>query len=311
MKIYDSEDLVAAVRRIGSFTENVESEGKTDQDILDVIDATLLDELVPQVVRLQEEFFIREHTVACSSAIARYALPKRAVGNKLRDIFWVSGTQRKFLPPIARESLPFYAEGDTDSAPDGFYIEGDAVIPVPRPGGGSLRMAYMFRPGQLVLAEGYRQVVSVDSTTSVTLDSTVPATWTTATLFDAHSKESGAENRFFDFGASVVSGLTLTFTQAIDGSVTDMRALEPGDYVTEAEYAAVPSLPRDVHSVLAQAAACRLLESDGDSEMLQLARQTLARQLENMMHIMDVRVDGKTQRLTNRRSFLWAQTGGR
>jgi len=307
MKIYSSEELIAAVRRIGSFTEDVEAEGKKDQDLLDVLDAVLLDELIPQVIRLQEEFFVRCHTVACSAAITRYPLPKRAVGNKLRDLFWVSGTEREYLPLIAREDLPFHTEGDVDAQPDGFYVEGDGIVPVPRPSGGSLRMSYYFRPGQLVKADSYRQVASVDSTTSVTLDVAAPAAWTTATVFDAHSKESGAENRFFDFGASVVSGTTLTFTSAIDGSVTDMRALEVGDYITEAGHAAVPALPRDVHSVLAQAAACRLLESDGDSEMLQLARQTLARQLENMLHIMDVRVDGKSQRLTNRRSFLWAQ----
>ena len=119
-------------------------------------------------------------------------------------------------------------------------------------------------------------------------------------MFDAHSKNSGAENRYFDLAASTVSGTTITFTTAIDGSVQDTRALAVGDYIVEEQNAAVPSLPRDMHPVLAQAAATRLLESEGDTEMLEIARGTLARQLQNMNHILEARVVGKPKKITNR-----------
>jgi hypothetical protein len=87
----------------------------------------------------------------------------------------------------------------------------------------------------------------------------------------------------------------------------DTRALVAGDYVVEAENAAVPSLPRDMHPILAQAAAARMLESEGDTEMLELARQTLARQLANMNHILESRVVGKPKKITNRNSFVTHQ----
>lgn len=169
-------------------------------------------------------------------------------------------------------------------------------------------MSFAFRPGQLVKLDSYRRVVSVDSTTQVTLDSAVPPEWSTATLFDVHSRESGAEVRVFDYGASVVFGTAMTFTQVIDGTVDGTRAVEVGDYVVEAEHAAVPALPRDAHPVLAQAAACRLLESDGDSEMLKLGRETLARMFDNFAELFSSRVKGKAQKYVNRRSLLFNQS---
>ena len=174
---------------------------------------------------------------------------------------------------------------------------------------GTLKLSYFFRPGQLVKAASYRRVASVDSTTQVTLDSTAPTAWVAGTtLLDAHSKESGAEVRVFDYGASTI-GATIIFTQAIDGSVDGTRAVQVGDYVVEAEHAAIPAIPRDAHPVLAQAAACRLLESDGDSDMLKIGRETLAHMFDNMADLFETRVEGKPQVYVNRRSILFAQRG--
>ena len=312
MKVFTTEDLIASVQRRISIPSDLASEGKADTDIIDVLDEVLLDEIIPQILKYSEEYFVRTLTLTVDSSTTHYQIPKRAVGNALRDVFFQNGTDKRYLTLISREFLPFYSSTPV-TVPEGFYLEGNNLRLIPPGSAGTLKVSFAFRPGQLVKAASYRKVTSVDSTTSVTVDSTVPTAWTTATTFDAHSKESGAEVRVFDYGASVVSGTGITFTQAIDGSVDGTRAIEVGDYVVEAENAAVPAVPRDAHPALAQAAACRLLESDGDSEMLRAARQTLGRQLENFGHLFETRVDGKPQTIVNRKSLLFAQRrrGGR
>ncbi len=305
-KVFTTEDLIASVQRRASFSPDAQSEGKADQDIIDVLDEVVLDELVPSMLRFQEEFFTRTITVAVAASPNRYPVPTRAIGNSLRDIYWEdSAGKRQQLYPLARELLPYYSSDPGD--PCYFYFEGDNLILVPPGSAGTLKVAFFFRPGQLVKAASYRKVTVVNSTTAVTLDSAAPSAWTTATLFDVHSKESGAEVRVWDFGASVVSGTGITFTQLINGSVDGTRPVAVGDYVVEAGHAAVPALPRDAHPVLAQAAACRLLESDGDSEMLKLGRETLGRMLENFGELFETRVDGKPQTFVNRKSLLFSQ----
>ncbi len=298
--------MIALVRRIGSFSD-VDSEGKTDQDILDTLDVVMMDELVPTMSKYHEEYFLKVVTTTITETPNFYPIPSRAVGNTWRDVYYENGSQREYLPRLNREHIPFL---DTTPAgvPAGFVVEGDGIVLHPPGNTGTLRISFLFRPGQLVLAANYRKVSSVDSTTSVTVDSTVPTAWTTATTFDVHSSNSGAENRIFDFGASVVSGTTVTFSQLIDGTVDGTRAVAVGDYVVVAEQAAVPALPREAHPILAQAAATRLLEADGDTEMLKISRQTLARQIENAAHLFETRVEGKPKKLANRQSFIWRQS---
>lgn len=308
-KIWTTEEEIIEVRRIGAFND-VESDGKTDADIINVLDLVTMDEMVPQLVRLQEEYLVRTQQVTTTANQLYVDLPSRAVANALRDISIsdADGSNTFYLPMITRENLPFYST-DSSDRPDGFFMEGDHIRLVPKSSGGKLLiLAYNFRPGQLVKSADYRKVVTVDSTTSITVDSTVPTGWSTTNLFDAHSAKSGAENRVFDYAASTVSGTAITFSAAIDGTATDTFAIEVGDYIVLAETAAVPALPREMHPILAQAAACRLLESDGDAIALEIGRQTLARQIKSFQVLGETRVDGKPHKTTNRNSFLHRMT---
>jgi hypothetical protein len=309
-RVFTAEECITEVRRIGAFND-VGSEGKSDTDILNALNTVMLDELIPSLIRYQEEYLVKAINYTITSSSEFIPVPTRAIGNTLRDIYFRTSdlTESKYLPQINREDLPFYST-TASGHPDGFYMEGDNIRLVPAPSSGVLRLSYYFRPGQLVKSDSYRTIASVDSSTSVTLNSSVPTAWTTSTLFDVHSQYSGAENRYFDKAASTVSGTTLTFSTAIDGSLTDTRALVAGDYVVAAENAAIPALPREMHPILCQAAAARMLESEGDAEMLKLARETLSRQLQNMNHILESQVIGKPQKITNRNSFVGRQRAG-
>jgi hypothetical protein len=308
-KVWTTEELITEVRRIGAFND-VESEGKADADVINALDLVMMDELVPQLSILSEEYLVRDHVLTTTTNQIYVDVPSRAVANTIRDIY-VSDTDdgnARYLPRINRENRPFYTQ-DVSDFPEGFYLSGDHIVLVPKNAGGKqLNLSYMFRPGQLVKSAAYRKVVSVDSTTSVTVDSTVPTGWSTANTFDVHSAKSGAEVRVFDYGASVVTGTTVTFSAVIDGSLDNTFAVEIGDYVCLSETAAVPSLPREMHSMLAQAAAVRLLESDGDAVGVEIGRQTLARQISSFQKLGENRVWGKPHKTVNRGSFIMRQS---
>lgn len=311
-KVFTSEDLIASVQRRISIPSDIESEGKQDQDILDVLDEVLLDELVPAVIKYREDYLTRALTFAITQAQTFYPVPTRAVGNALRDIRFENGPDKEPLDLISRDRLVYYTSTPT-TVPRYFYWDGNSIVLVPPGTAGSLIMAFSFRPGQLVLAENYRKVAvgGVVSSTEITLDSAAPTSWVAGTtVLDVHSAESGAEVRVFDAATATVSGTQVIFSAAIDGSVDGTRAVEPGDYVVEAGHAAVPAIPRDAHPALAQAAACRLLESDGDSEMLRIGRETLGRQLQNFNMLFESRVKTKPPKIVNRRSLLFAQSRG-
>lgn len=308
-KKWTTEECITEVRRIGAFND-VESEGKTDADIINALDLAMMDEIVPLLIRSQEEYLVRPYQVTLSANDEYVDVPSRAVANSIRDVHLsdTDGSNPYFLPQISLEHRPFYGTNASDR-PFGFFLMGDHIRLVPKSNGSKLlHMAFTFRPGQLVKSSAYRQVDSVDSTTSITVDSTVPTGWSTSNTFDAHSKKSGAENRVFDYVASVVSGTTITFSSAIDGSVANTFAVEAGDYVCLSETAAIPALPRELHSTLCQAAAVRLLESDGDAVAVELGRQTLSRQFSAWAVLAESRVEGKPHKISNKNSLLLAQS---
>lgn len=301
-------ELLTYLRDIGSLNSET-SAGKDDDALLRLINAALYDELVPFVIANSADYFVREATVPLVAGQSDYRLPTRAVGNVLRDIHWTDGQDRQIiLTQVTLSNVPDFLLSSPSAVPTQFAMIGNFVRPLPlNAASGSLVMSYFFRPGALVTSDNYRQVASVDSSTAITLTSAVPTGWSTANKFDAHSEESGAENRVWDQAASTVSGTGITFSSAIDGSVAGTRAIEVGDYVCLADKAAVPGLPVEAHSILAQAALCKVMESDGDVEALKSARQSLGRQLRLLGQTIAQRVQGKPQIVLNRNSFLRTQ----
>jgi hypothetical protein len=164
-RVFTSEELITEVRRIGAFND-VASEGKTDTDILNTLNTVMFDELVPSLIKYQEDYLVKSTDFTITARLI--PIPTRAVGNILRDVYYISsGTEEQYLPQINREDIPFYNTVDNlfSNRPDGFYVEGDAIILVPNITSGTLRLSYYFRPGSLVKAASYRTVASVDSAT--------------------------------------------------------------------------------------------------------------------------------------------------
>ena len=313
---YTTEQILKKVRdqyQIG----DAGSLGTTDADLLDFVNAEMMMELIPQIARLHEEFFVLTELInlPVSSGIesTHIQIPDRAVGNSLRDLFLLRGKTRISLPRINREDLGAF-ESDRGSAGTGvrgFFIEGVRIRVFP--GGQAadqLEVAYLFRPSQLVKADGYRTVTALDTTlNTVTVSGGTPPPFAVGDLIDIHGPNSGAEIRVFDNEVTAVNGSILTLADSIDG--TDSRegrqpvALK--DFVAQRETAAIPMLPRELHPILAQATVVRLAEAMDDTEKYQLHLNHLERQMKLSRYFLEKRVIGRPRKIVNRNSPLWRQ----
>ncbi len=312
---YTTEELLEEVRNQYQVGDSG-SLGTEDPDILRYLNKEMMLELIPQVAKLHEEFFVitekvpltKDNTISDTHVL----IPDRAVGASLRDIFLIRGATRLPLPRINREDLAaFETDRGGGEALRGFFIENVRirVFPTIRTGD-ELEVAYMFRPSQLVKAARYRTITAVDFTlNTVTLSGSVPVPFALNDLIDIHGPNSGAEIRVFDNEITAINSLTLTLADPIGG--TDSREgrqkVRIGDFMALREESAIPMLPRELHTILAQAAVVRLAEAMDDQEKYKMHLNHLNRELKLMVYMIGKRVVGRPRKIVNRNSPLWRQ----
>jgi hypothetical protein len=307
---YTAEELIASVR-LRARVPNVKASGSTDPDLLRLLNEEQWNELVPWLMRQREEYYVVEERIPLVAGKTKYRINHRAIGQKLRDIVLVDNAndnRRQMIPRINREERPYHDTPYTAREDEGFFLEGNNIVlvSVDATANSMLEVAFFFRPGEIVMSTAARKVLTIDTATkTITVDGVIPSDWTNADLFDIHSAKSGAEPKMWDQVATTVAGETLIFTSAIDGSAFGTQAVEVGDWVCLAEEAALPALPRELHPVLAQAAVCRVVEAEGDTEALRNHSAKLNRMLEQSISMLDFRVEGKVQKIAGAYSPLW------
>ena len=84
---YTSDDLVNAVQRKIAIPLNQRTFSK--EDILAFGNEELVISQVPDILMYHEEYFVFSEDVTLTPNVQRYPIPERAMGMKLRDIFYV------------------------------------------------------------------------------------------------------------------------------------------------------------------------------------------------------------------------------
>lgn len=305
MMQYVLEQLIRSVR-LKNPVAGVQATGSTDEDLRVLINESIWENLIPGMMKLQEEFFtLRERLAIGSNNQVR--IPHRALYQKIRFLYLVdSSGNRTRLPNVQKERLD-----DAVFNTQGYYIENNHIVIHPEnTAGAELEVHYFFRPGEIVLSTECRQIISINyATKQVTFADDSPADWDADFLYDIHSGQSGAEIDMFD---AAVTGIgpgaspVITFADALDGSLFGTRPVLVGDWVCLAETAALPGLPRELHPQVARAAALMIAETLKDSEAVKIHGAKLQGALGAAAGAMEQRVDGDPPRITGRGGILWA-----
>lgn len=151
-----SDDLVSAVKRKMSIP--ITQVTFSDQDLLDFATEELFATQVPSIMQFHEEFFVTDAEVPLVANVSRYNIPNRAIGMKLRDLFYQDTSDNLHeMVNVGPSNSDIYKTNNTGyTNPRNFHVQANEIILLPdiKEGvSGSLLMKYYLRPNSLVLNE--------------------------------------------------------------------------------------------------------------------------------------------------------------
>lgn len=288
-------DLLAEVRRIGQFPTSTTS-SLANADLLANADRAMQSSLVPLVLRLQEEFFVRRTTQALTASTAAYPIPRRSIGSRVRDVQYLVGTTRTPLPRLRPEQLAEFNQPQT-GFPSGFYLDAANIILVPAPSAAdSLSIAFYVRPGRLAVdttASRQVTVVQADTPSVGRTKLTFAAYSTYASTIDIISATPPFEHKALDI--SIANATTTT----LDVATADLLATPVvGDWVTLVDTSPVMQLPVEAHPLLATRTAQFVMRGLGYLEEAAALASEADRMAEDVVAVLTPRTDGSPRRVT-------------
>ena len=290
-------------------------------DILAMADEELQIGVVPLVMRARSEYFVNYLDTTIQGTELGFDIPTRAIGGTLREVTIISNpgsvdtpNERK-IPQLAAEDAPYNNNFNNFLGLQAFYIRNNQVILSPNASafGGDiiLRQYYFLRPNKLVEVNQTSQIISIFE--NVATVNIIPTTFFPA----GYNSQSGT----FDITVDIIKGtpgfstlgmdqvvtvdpvaLTITFSQDLADYGT--AGANVGDYVCLQGETCIPQIPVELHTLLAQRTAVKILESLGDEKNLQLAAAKLKEMEHSIMGMITQRVEGNAKKIVNNYSVL-------
>lgn len=284
----------------------------SDDDLLAFAQEEIELKLLPSILAVKEEFYVTLATIPLVDNQSDYEIPYRAVGNKVRSIFYEQspGTMLS-LAHVPMELLNNYTINTFPYQFAGFVLENDHLKLVPRIASGAqgnLLVRYYLRPNTVVKMSRGAKIRSIDRTTGIiqvsngaTGLSTVPSNITLSTQVDFIKGKS--TNKTYSFDKSIVAVNSAGGTITIDPSDIPSE-LVVGDWICTAGETVIPQIPPELHVMLAQAVACRVLESLSDTQALQNATAKLQEMEQKLLSVIDTRVESPFRKVVITNSIL-------
>jgi hypothetical protein len=305
MSYLTTDTLIESVIRRAAIPANQST--FTNSDFLAFANEEMSIGLIPSIMSVHEEYYVYTQLITLESDKSRYPIPYRAIGGKLRDIFYkTSSDDLVEMSKINPEDKAVFQNTSANTGFNMYYIEGNDIVLTPAVGTapvGYLQVSYFLRPSSLV-SESRVAIITAITTdgddTVFTVDG-VPTGFTSSTEMDINQAKSGHRIRNFDVTPTSVTSVSKTITFATADISSDTVV---GDHITFAGECMIPQAPSDLHPVLAQRVACRVLEAQKDLEGLASANQKLAEMEVKLTTLIDSRVDGAPIKINNQNGLL-------
>lgn len=284
-------------------------------DLLAMADEELQIGVVPLVMRVREEYFVAYQDQTITGTENGFDLPTRAIGGVLREVTIIQNPDSKDtpnerkIPQLAAEDAPYNNNFNNFLGLQAFYLRNNQVILSPNAsafgGGILLRQYYFLRPNKLVQVNQTAQITSI--TNNVATVNVIPAGFGPGGLYtivsDVVKSNPGFGLLATDETVTVnTTDLTITFTN--DLSTYGSNGINVGDYICLAGESPIPQIPVELHTLLAQRTAVKILESLGDEKNLAAAANKLKEMEKNIMGMISQRVEGNAKKIVNNYSVL-------
>lgn len=283
----------------------------SDADLLAMADEELQIGVVPLMMTTRAEYFVTFADYDVDGTVNAFAIPPRAVGAKLRNVtILVSpGTDglpnEVNLPQIDLDQASFDNNYNAYLAIQAFYLRDNDVRLSPSAQtfvGQQIRMYYFNRPNKLIQTSECSTISSISG--NVATVNLIPTGFGSGTLYtitaDVVKYNQGFKNLAEDLTLTVnTTNNTITFSS--DPALLNISA---GDYICLAGESPVPQIPVELHTLLAQRTAVKVLESLGDEKNFAIASKKLAEMQKAVLGMISNRVEGAARKVVNNNSTL-------
>lgn len=312
---YTSKDLINSIKSRIMFP--ISQSTFTEQDILNFATEEMNMAIIPLVLQSHEDYYLYSEDIPIIDGVFKYDIPYRAIGNKLREVCLVDSADNvKELTRIGVGDIGQYKNSYNTNYTNlkNFYIQNNQICFIANSlsniSGYVLRVFYYLRPNSLVLNEKVSNVISIDTNTpglAIIKVDAIPDEFKVKNLDNSYKKfdfiKYTSPHKLLSYDVSVVDidqvNSTITFN-----AVDVPEDLEMNDVIALATETDIPQIPSDMHVLLAQRTATRILEAIGDTEGLQNANAKLAELEQKANVLINNRVDDAPKIINNRFSPL-------
>jgi hypothetical protein len=275
----------------------------SDDDLISFLNEEMLIGLVPTILQMKDNYLIYSEIVPLETGKPNYTIPERALGSKLNEVsYWDGSNEFEMTQVNLDEKYIGIGLSRQFGFMRQFYVKGSDIIPYPEINNnqgvvGSLVFYYYMRPNSLVKDNMVGSIKSIDRTSGQLVLTSVPSTFSADQQFDFIRVRSPHSIIKIDVSVTDINLATKTITL----NPTDIpKDLIVGDSISVAGETCVPNIPTELHPVLAQRVACRVLEAIGDTQGLTNANAKLQDMESKSGVLLDDRVEGAVHKIVNR-----------
>lgn len=218
-----SDDIISAVQR--KISMPIAQNTLSANDILLFANEEMSIAQIPSIMQYHEEYLVTRQTVPLVSYQSRYPVPERAIGQRLRDLFWQDSSGNLFdMTRISADDKAFFQRNiGANSSIHKYYFEGNDVVLTPQVVDGptgSLYFVYYLRPNQLVANNRAATIESFFNSFQIVNSSLSPGDTVTigSLVFTAVSGSPSTPFEFQIGGTSIITATNLVTAINTDGT---------------------------------------------------------------------------------------------
>lgn len=304
---YFVDDLLTSIK--GNSMAPISQKTFDDDFIIKIANEELQTTLVSDLITIRENYFASIQDVNLEANVEKYAIPKRAIGGALKDIFYID--QNGFLQEL--EYVEYARILDYQSlggSPQKYSIMGDEIIIMPKPivSVGKIRFNFPKLPNSMVLKNKCAKINNFSiaaGTVSFFVDTDLTTSLSVGSKIDFISSSAPFKSWFEDV---TITQITSTQIDVSLSSVDDVTGLstdvEIGDYICLSGTSCYPQIPVSFHHVLSQMVVFRIYLSLGDTNKADKAEQKLMKIRKDAIAIIKNRVENSPIRYSPRNTLI-------
>ena len=273
-----------------------------DSDFIRFINEEFQLKLVPDMISLREDYFLKTLSVPVVNNQSLYTMPTRAIGNVLKDMFYIDpGNSRFQCMRINAKVIP--RTGLSAVYPYQFLSKADqlSLHPVPNATAGKLEMWYYERPNELVSNSECGQItaIDVDSPVAGQITYTVNADVSSYSTLDFLSGQSPFQLWSIDVTpvSSTTTQVVVTASDVQNNAGVNLPQI--GDWICNAQTACIPMIPEDFHPLLAELTAARIVQALGHNDKLEAINNNIKEIRLNLYNTLSNRIEQNAEAILN------------